>query len=77
MARAKKRVRGLRLPSDPGCLAGVLYEVQKRGFARDPEVVPVRFTTRGTALVPVGLALEEAGAPVEGRMSHGARAGRA
>ena len=53
------RMKKLPVPQSVGTgrsyqsLAGVLYEVQKRNLAREPEVVPVAFTTRGTALVPV------------------------
>ncbi len=35
-------------------VAGARYEVQQRSHVREPEVVRVRFTTRGTALVPAG-----------------------
>ena len=53
------RMKKLPVPESVGTgrsfesLAGVLYEVQKRNLAREPEVVPVAFTSRGTALVQV------------------------
>jgi hypothetical protein len=37
-------------------VAGVLYEARQRDLERRTEVVELRFTTRGTALVPVGVA---------------------
>jgi hypothetical protein len=33
-------------------VAGVLCEVQLRGRTQEPEVVSLRFATRGTAVVP-------------------------
>jgi hypothetical protein len=45
-------------------VAGVRYEAQQRNRVREPDVVPLSFTTRGTALVPAGAMPAGDGAPL-------------
>jgi hypothetical protein len=50
----KKEPRPIAMTPFTNSVAGVLYEVQKMSGVWEPEVVTVRFVTRGTVLMPVG-----------------------